>query len=218
MTAWSVSKACLLAVAMGTLCGCTEGEDGTKRDGAPGDTGATVSDASTAVSDACKKYLSCLLAVQPGSYAAALTLYGETSACWVTPAQAKNCNEACVKEFGKIASGCACVGTDCKAGWNLPVSWEIHCNAGAGTCTNAGAATALVTVDSAAPVSYPCSQTKADVPLSPGKHSIRVQLGDSAGAALTTAAAADVTDGVDDKFVAVFGCSTFFSKPGSCCK
>jgi len=71
----------------------------------PEDAGAK--DAPTPVIDGeCQQYLSCLATVSPASYAAALTLYGASAACWDTPTQAKTCNDICSVEFEKIKGQC----------------------------------------------------------------------------------------------------------------
>jgi hypothetical protein len=203
---------------VGACGGSTEKSDG----GTEKSDGGTVpkSDGGAGnVSEACKKYLSCLLATEPGTYAPALALYGESAACWDTPEQAANCTKACTSEFAKISSGCSCNGSDCTArppGWDLPLSWLIFCTDGPATCPDVGASSVLVAVDGEAAETYPCSPMNAMLRLSPGKHYVELQLAGSAGAALTTAAASFVTEANDKKFSATFHCDSFHAKPGCC--
>lgn len=61
----------------------------------------------------CTRYLSCLLAIAPQSYAAALVLYGEKAVCWDTAQQSANCETACLTAFERIADNCICSAQTC---------------------------------------------------------------------------------------------------------
>jgi hypothetical protein len=62
---------------------------------------------------ACETYLSCLLAVAPTAYGAAVQLYGDGAACWATSAQTEGCGKACDASFEQIGKQCHCTGTQC---------------------------------------------------------------------------------------------------------
>jgi hypothetical protein len=61
----------------------------------------------------CQLYLSCLLAANPQGYAAALQLYGDSSACWQSSETSTSCATACAASFKDIAGLCECSGTSC---------------------------------------------------------------------------------------------------------
>src|SRR5262245_975494 len=75
-------------------------------------------------SDACKRYLSCILVVAPQSYAAMLALYGDSSECWKTAEQTANCGQACDASFADIAAQCTCSGTTCGLSCNDDSRYE----------------------------------------------------------------------------------------------
>src|SRR5262249_43823880 len=80
-----------------------------------GNNGPDAAAGSLQPADACQRYLSCVLAVAPESYAAQLMLYGQSSECWKTPQQTTNCGIACDAAFHQIESQCTCVGTSCQS-------------------------------------------------------------------------------------------------------
>jgi hypothetical protein len=79
----------------------------------PGRTADASAPAPNSPRSACETYLSCLLAVTPTAYGAAVQLYGEGAACWATAAQSDGCGKACDAAFDQIAKQCSCKGTQC---------------------------------------------------------------------------------------------------------
>lgn len=61
---------------------------------------------------ACQRYLSCLSAVDPESYVAALALYGDESQCASESANA-GCERACTAAFEHYEHACNCSGSNC---------------------------------------------------------------------------------------------------------
>jgi hypothetical protein len=93
-----------------------------------GDDVGAEADASTMLqpSEACEKYLSCVLVATPQSYAAQLALYGSSSECWKTPQQSANCGQACTASFADIANKCTCVGTHCEPAMPMPTCTDAN--------------------------------------------------------------------------------------------